>query len=353
MQNLLPVMKTYLPWLKNADSQALKHACRQLDTAYQKYFHGETNHPKFKTRKGRQSYTTAKGESIHINKNQKKVKLPIIGWLKTRGLHIPENIKINRATVSKDPDGKYYVSISYEQEVNIPLSFSNPLYEPISIGLDFREGDLYCDSNGISAGKPNNIGRSLNKLKKAQDKLSRMIESHITGYRTDGNKRYPVYDKKLSRCKNIEKQRKHIARLHKHIANQRKDFLQKQSTAITKQYDVICIESFKVKEMLLTKEDDKSAIKRHNINKKVYDDGWFMFTEMLGYKAEWMNKNVIKVGEDFPSTQTCHCCGNINSEVNDVTIRKWKCQKCGKEHDRDVNAAINIKNEGLRILRAM
>ena len=120
----------------------------------------------------------------------------------------------------------------------------------------------------------------------------------------------------------------------------------------TIRYDVICIEDFKVQDMLINKGDDQSAIKRHNINRKVYDDGWYMFTQMLAYKANWQGKRLIKVSCDYPSTQTCSHCGRIEPSVSDLSIRKWICPKCGAHHGRNENAAINIKNEGLRILRA-
>ncbi len=354
MQNLLPIMKNYLPWLKETDSQALKYACRQLDNSYQRFFKGQGNFPKYKSRKDRQSYTTTNASSIHIELTSQhigKVKLPTLGWIKVRGLNLPNDYTIAKATVSRNSDGKYYVSIAYKVDVATPIvDLNKDSINAKSIGIDFREGDLYCDSDGMSAGKPNNIMESMAKLKTAQDKLSQMIESHIIDYKVVGNKRYPVYDKPLKDCKNIQKQRKKIARIHKHIANQRLDFLQKQSTAITKQYDVICIEDFKVRDMLVDKGDDPSAVKRHNINRKIYDDGWYMFTQMLSYKAAWRGKHLIKVDKDFPSTQTCSCCGHVEPLVSNLTVRQWDCPKCGSHHCRDYNAAVNIKNEGLRLL---
>ena len=348
MQNLLPIMKEYLPWLKEADSQALKYACRQVDSSYQKFFKHETGYPKFHSKKGTQSYTSTKASTIHISEDRRTVKLPCLGWVKVRGLNIPNEAVITRATVSLDPDGKYYVSIAYKQEIHITgkvIDTNN------SIGIDFRERDLFVDSDNNSAGKPNNVMESINRLKCAQDKLSRMIESHIVNHKTIGNKRYPVYDKPLSECKNIQKQRKRIARIHKHISNQRKDFLHKQSAAIAKQYDVICIEALKMKDMLMSKNEDPSAIKRCNVNRKIYDNGWYMFTQMLAYKASWMGKHLIKVAEDYPSSEICSCCEYVELRLKDISVRKWICPACGTPHDRDHNAAINIRAEGLRILK--
>ncbi len=352
MQNLLPGMKQYLPWLKEADSQALKYACRQLDTAYQRFFKGDGGFPTYKKRKKAQSYTTTNAKSIHISDERKQIKLPIVGWIKTRGLNIPADATITKATVTRDTDGKYYASVAYK--TNSTNVYIFPKVDSVkAIGLDFREADLYCDSNGISAGKPTNIMTDILKLKKLQGRLSVMIESHITGYRVVGDKRFPIYQRPLSEYGNIQKIRKRIAKHHKHIANKRKDFLQKQSTAIVKQYDVICTEDFCVKDMLLDKAEDPSAIKRHNINRRVYDDGWYMFTQMLEYKAEWLGKRFIRVGREFPSTQICSCCGYVESKLKDVSIRKWECPQCKAEHYRDHNAAINIRDEGLRLLASV
>ena len=351
MQNLLPDMKKYRPWLKEADSQALKYACRQLDNAFNRFFNGLGSCPVLKKKRGRQSYTTTAAKSIRVSADQKGIKLPVLGWVNVSGLNIPKDAVINKATVSRDPDGKYYVSVAYKVEID-DCYILPPREEIKAIGFDFREGDLYCDSDGLSAGKPNDIMRSMRKLKYAQEKLSRMIESHITGYKTIGNKRYPIYDRPLYQCKNIQKQRKRIARIHKHIANQRMDFLQKRSTAIVKQYDVICIEDFKVSDMIIQKDEDPSAVKRHNINRKVYDDGWYMFTKMLEYKASWNGKRVVRVDEDYPSTQICSCCNRQSPKTIELGVKRWTCPSCREELDRDHNAARNTLKEGLRLLYA-
>ena len=347
MQNLLPVMKQYLPWLTEVDSQALKYACRQLDNSYQKMFRKHAGYPKYKRKRDTQSYTTTKGVSIHVEltgRHKGKVKLPTIGWIKARGINIPDNAVITRATVSRNTDDKYYVSIAFKYEVPDVVTDRTS-----AIGLDFREGDLYCDSNNNSAGKPNNITESMARLKRAQDILSRMIESHITEYRVVGDKRYPVYDRKLSECRNIQRQRRRVAKIHKHITNQRKDFLHKQSAAITKQYDVICIEDLKVSELLLDKTDDPSAVKRRNVNRKVYDDGWCMFTQMLEYKSAWKGKHLVRVANNYPSSELCSSCGN--RQDMSLEIRTYKCPACGKVLGRDHNADINIRNEGMRLWR--
>lgn len=118
MQNLLPAMKKYKAWLKEADSQALKYTCHQLDNAFNRFFNGLGSYPVLKKKRGRQSYTTTAAKSIHISTDQKDIKLPILGWLNVNGLNIPDDAVIIKATVSRDPDGKYYVSVAYKVEID-------------------------------------------------------------------------------------------------------------------------------------------------------------------------------------------------------------------------------------------
>ena len=175
-------------------------------------------------------------------------------------------------------------------------------------------------------------------MKRVQKKLSRQIESHIVGYRA---KRRPVFDRKLSDCKNVQKQQKKLANLSEHVANQRKDFLHKQSTAIAKQYDVVCVEDLNMKSL---------SNKGFGNGKVTLDNGYGMFLTFLQYKLEERGKYLVKVDKCFPSSQVCSDCGYRNDELKDLQIRKWTCPHCGVEHDRDINAAINIRNEGLRLL---
>ena len=168
--------------------------------------------------------------------------------------------------------------------------------------------------------------------------MSRQIKSHIVGY---GEKRRPVFNRKLSDCKNIQKQRKKVAGLSEHIANQRKDFLHKQSIAIAKQYDVVCVEDLNMQAL---------ANKGFGNGKATLDNGYGKFLAFLQYKLEERGKYLVKVDKYFPSSRICSDCGCRNDAVKDLRVRHWKCPQCGEEHDRDVNAAINIRNEGLRML---
>ena len=152
--------------------------------------------------------------------------------------------------------------------------------------------------------------------------------------------RKPIYKKPLSECRNYQKQRVKIARIHEKTVYQRKDFEHKLSTELVRSYDVICLEDLDVKGM---EQDRKLAYAVNEVS-------WSEFTAMLEYKADWYGKKVMYIDRFFPSSQTCSVCGNINSEVKDIAVREWTCPHCGVHHNRDINAAINIRNEGLRFL---
>ena len=325
MQNLLPVMKNYLPWLKEADSQALKYACRQLNTAYDCFFKKKSGFPKFHSKRiNRQAYTTTKKTSIAYDAENRKVKLPFLGWMQCSGNRILNNPEFKYATVSKQ-NGKYYVSITYSIEKTIRLV---AVSENQALGLDYKSDGLYVDSNGNMAGMPKWFRDSQAKLKKEQRKLRNKV----------GSKRGEL------KSHNYSKQLQKVRNLHEHIANQRLDYLHKESTRLANQYDAILIEDLNMKAI---------ANKGFGNGKATLDNGWGMFVIMLDYKLKERGKYLQKVDKWYPSSQTCSVCGCINSETKNLSIRKWTCPHCGSEHDRDINAAINIKQEGLRLLEVM
>jgi len=321
MQNLLPVMKKYQTWLKEADSQALKYACRQVDTAYQKFFKHETNFPKFHSRRNGLSYTATSVQSIRVL--DKTVKLPIAGELNVRGLKpLPDNAKICYATVSRETDGKYYVSITYKYEVDIEVP---KLDETKFIGLDYVSHGLYVSSDGEKAQMPSYYRESQAKLGKAQRKLSKK-QGNLKG------------QKKSSGWK---KQHKKVTKIQKHIANQRKDYLHKKSKYLADTYSGIAVEDIDMKSL---------SNKGFGNGKATLDNGFGEFRRQLEYKLSAQGKPFVKVDRYFPSSQLCSCCGYQNKELKNLQIRKWICPKCNTEHDRDINASINIRNEGLRML---
>lgn len=192
--------------------------------------------------------------------------------------------------------------------------------EDTAVGLDYKSDGLYTDSNGETCGMPHYYRDSVKRLAKAQRKLK---------HKTVGSNNY-------------KKQQKRIARLHRHVADQRKDFLQKGSTAIAKRYDHVCVEDLNMKAM---------SNKGFGNGKATLDNGYGMFLKMLDYKLEEKGGSLVKVSKWFPSSQTCSCCGALHPEMKDLSIRTMRCS-CGCKIDRDYNAAINIKKEGLRLLSA-
>lgn len=321
MQNLLPVMKMYQAWLKEADSQALKYACRQVDTAYRKFFKHETGFPKFHSKKNGLSYTTTNTQNIKVF--DKSVRLPIIGEVKVRGLRkLPDNAKPCYATVSRETDGKYYVSITYKYEIDIETP---KLDKENFIGLDYVSNGLYVNSMAEGAEMPHYFRESQARLRKAQRKLAKK-QGNLKGQK---------------KSKGWIKQHKKVAKIQKYIANQRNDFLHKESKYLADTYSGIAVEDIDMKSL---------SNKGFGNGKATLDNGYGEFRRQLEYKLSAQGKPFVKVDKYFPSSQLCSCCGYQNKELKDLSIREWECPKCGCEHDRDINASINICNEGLRIL---
>ncbi len=301
-------------FLKEVDSVSLQQSLRHLDTAFQNFFkQPKTGFPRFKSKKhNRNSYST-----VYINGNiaisEGYLKLPKIGQVRLKQHRtVPNEYKLKSVTVSQTPSGKYYASVLFEYESN------NEEKELHSfLGLDYSMHELYKDSNGNEPQYPRYYRRSEKKLKKEQRKLSLMQKG----------------------SKNRDKQRIKVAKLHERVSNQRKDFLHKQSRQITNAYDCVCIEDL----------DMKAMSQALNFGKSVSDNGWGMFVAFLKYKLEAQGKKLVKVDKFFASSQTCSCCGYVNKGTKDLAVRAWDCPECGMHHDRDVNAAINIRNEGMRI----
>ena len=318
-------MKNYLPWLKDADSQALKYACRQINTAYYRFFKKKSNFPKFHSKRmNRQSYTTTYNASIAYDAKNRKVKLPFLGWMQCSDNRVLDNPNFKYATVSRQ-NGKCYVSITYSIEKDVvPM----PVSENQALGLDYKSDGLYVDSNGNVADIPHWFRNSQAKLKKEQRKLRNKVGSK------KGELKSHSYSKQLQK----------IRSLHEHIANQRLDYLHKESTRLANQYDAILIEDLNMKAI---------ANKGFGNGKATLDNGWGMFVIMLDYKLKERGKHLQKIDRWYPSSQTCSVCGCVNEDLKNLSIRKWTCPHCGTEHDRDINAALNIKQEGLLLLEAI
>lgn len=310
----LTLLKKNIEWLREPDKCALQNSLKDLDNAYKKFFKEHAGFPKFKSKKNhRYSYRTQNynnGTAIQFQNNH--IKLPKLGWVKTRDKQIPQG-RILNATISQEPSGKYYVSICCtEVEINL-LPITNN-----QIGIDLGIKDFAITSDGVKYNNPKYLQQSLDRLAQLQKSLSR---------KTRGGK-------------NWNKARIKVARQYEKIANQRKDFLQKLSTELIRENDVICIEDLQISEMM---QDNKTDMRRN-----IGDVSWCEFTRQLQYKADWYNRQILKVDKYFASSQTCNCCGKKFPITKDLGVRDWVCPNCKSALDRDINAAINILNEGLK-----
>lgn len=311
--------KKEYPWLKEVDSLALANAQLNLQKAYKSFFRSGFGFPRYKAKRYRQSYkTNNQNGTLVVEKG--KVKLPKIGWVKVKQ-HREVLGTIKSATISKSTTGKYYISILCETEISpFPKTDS-------SVGIDLGLENFAILSTGEKIGNERFLKGLSKKLAKEQKILSRRsLIAKKSG-------------RKLSECKNYQKQRIKVAKIHEKIANKRKDFLDKLSTEIIKNHDIICIEDL----------SSKNLMKNHKLAKAIGDVSWSEFVRMLEYKADWYEKTISKISRWYPSSQICSDCG-FSSGRKALSIRKWTCSNCGSHHDRDINASLNILYEGLRLV---
>ena len=315
--NNMTLLKKELEWLKEVDATALQSSLRDLDTAFQNFFRGvkqgqRVGYPKFKSKRDRRkSYKSKRvGENIAVVGN--KVKLPKLGLVKCA---VSREVKgrILSATVSQVPSGKYYVSLCCTDVEIEPLPKTGAV-----VGVDLGIKAMATTSDGVTY--PNN------KYLYDSDKKLRRLAREISRKKKGSN--------------NYEKARIRKARLEEHIANQRRDAMQKSTTDLIRNNDVICLENLKTKGMM----------QNHHLARSVADASFYEFRRELEYKAKWYGRMVSVIDTFYPSSQFCHSCGYRNSATKDLSVRSWTCPKCGAHHDRDVNAALNILNEGLRLL---
>lgn len=315
MLNTTPAQyKKEFSWLKEVDSLALANAQMNLDKAYKNFFRDKSvGFPKFKSKKNNKLSYVTNNQNGTIYIIDKYIKLPKLKTLVRIKQHrqIPIDGKIKSVTISKNPSGKYYISILVEQEIKeLPKN-------DFAIGIDLGLTDFAITSDGIKYSNPRYLRKSLNKLAKEQRKLSR----------------------KKKGSKNRNKQRIKVTKLHEKITNQRKNFLHKLSFELINENQVICLEDLQVKEIQQNKY----------LSQSVSDVGWYEFRRQLEYKAKWYGRIIVIIDKYYPSSQICSNCGN-NTGKKSLDIREFDCPYCGKHHDRDINASINILHEGLRLL---
>ena len=314
MSKNLTVLKKQLIWLSEVDSTALQSSLKDLDTAFSNRFKNpeKFGQPNFKSkRNSHQSYKT-KNNNSSIQFLGKHIKLPKLGLVKTKNKRVPTGIILN-ATVSVTPSGKYYVSLCCK-DVTVKT------YEKHNnhIGIDLGLKEFAILSNNTKIPNPKYFDKSYEKLVKLQRQLSR----------------------KQKDSSNYAKAKLKLAKLHEHVTNQRVDFQQKLSTWLIKNYDIISLESLQVKNM----------VKNHKLARVISDAAWSSFVLMLQYKAKLYNRVISLISKWFASSQLCSSCGFKNTVTKDLKIRFWTCPNCNSYHDRDINAAINIDIEGLRLL---
>lgn len=344
LQKRLPPLKALYPWLGEVDSQALKEACRDLDKAFAAFFRrvkaGQTpGYPRFKSKHGREHSFTGT-QHLHADQDEQRIKIPKINWIKCRGLR-PFEGTIKRITVRQSPSGKYFASLLFEDGLAEPLPAPLPAAEAV-VGIDLgckTEGEwqqLATLSTGQVLLMPAYLKGSLQRLARAQRTLSR----------------------KRKGSKNRNKQRLRVARLHERVSNQRRDFLHQTTHRLTRENQALALEDLNVKGMMAAPKPKPDPAQpghylpngraaKRGLARSLSNVGLGEFARQLRYKSLWRGVALLECGRFEPSSKTCSGCGHRLAELP-LAVRAWACPECGAEHDRDLNAAINIKHFAIK-----
>lgn len=312
MKQLTELKNTDAQWLKEYPSQCLESSITNMGKAYDRFFKGG-GFPKFKSRFNKQTVTFRAASSVENN----SIRLSRIGFVEfIHHRKLPDG-DIRSVVVSKESTGKYFVSILINDSNEIPEK--QPITTESAIGIDMGLKTFATLSDGQKIDNPKYLHEQLHRLRIEQRKLSRRFKKGVK-----------------EQSKGYQKQKLVVAMLHEKIANKRKDFLHKLSSDIISNNDTLVIETLNI-----------SGMQKTSMARSIKDVSWYEFSRMLEYKAEWSGKNIIKIGMFEPSSKMCSNCGAKNTELK-LFDREWDCQNCGAHHDRDINAAINIKNIGLK-----
>ena len=334
----LPALKKEKEYLNNTDKFVYENACRNVDDAYNRFFKGLSGFPKYasRTKPNGNSFTTNftnNNIELKMTDGIPYVKLPKIGnvrFILPKGKTLadiqPQGVSIKAATVSKEPDGSYRIALRMESVIDKPI-FPTVINarDIISVDLGLKEFGVFGNlEESIPVPNPRWIQVHAKRLRRFQQSLSRKQYDHKTH----------------TGSKNWEKTRAKVAKEQRKIADQRRDFHHKLSRTITDNCVAFICEDLAVKNMM----------KNRHLSKSIVSVGWSQFLTMLQYKMERAGKYFRKISRWYPSSQTCGCCGYKNTDVKDLSVRKWKYPKCGTWHDRDVNAQQNIYKIGAKML---
>ena len=324
MCQLLKELYVEYPWLKEVDSCSLRCAIFNLEDAYKNFFSKRSNYPTFKSKNKKQSYrtncmrSTYRGKvysSINLDLEKRKIKLPKLGLVDIRGYRNLKAIdgKIINATISYETTGKYYVSVVVESKEIM----SEKIKPKNIVGIDLGVKDLVVTSSGEKYKNSKEINKYEKRIKRFMRKLSRQ---------TKGSNNY-------------QKTKIKISRLYEKLKNSRKHNIIKIVNKLIEEYDIIISEKLNIKDMM----------KNHNLARAISDTCFSKICNMLEWKSKIKGKYYYQIDTYFPSSKICSHCGYKTEKTNNLRIRKWKCEKCGEENDRDINASINIMFEGLKM----
>jgi putative transposase len=306
LNNQIKDLKDHIDWI-DAPSQSLQMAMKNLDSAYNSFFKGG-GFPKFKNKYSKQSFQLPQG--VHFKEG--KVFIPKLKLVDI-DIHREFSGTIKTSTISKSVTNKYYISILVD--THIPKPEKKPIKLSTSVGVDLGIKDFLITSDGKKFKNQDFLKSELNRLRIEQRSLTRKVK---------GSNHY-------------NNQKLKVALIHEHIRNKREDYLHKVSRYLVDNYDTICIEDLATSNMM----------KNHKLSRAIGDMGWYKFKSMLEYKCDWYGKNLKVIGRFEPSSKTCNSCGSKNHDLK-LSDREWVCKECGEIHDRDINAALNIRNFGLR-----